>query len=145
MVEVVAHYNLDEIDKAVSVFLEGVSERDIRRRAENVRDEVRRLIKSRAIQTGHGPLSLHDSVRIDVFQYDDNSWNAIIFSDLPHSLWFEQGTGIHGPFRVYIFPKGANKLMYFKPYGSNEFVRAHRVQGQMPHRVFQDGLEAFRR
>lgn len=145
MVDITVSFNINEIDREIQAFLEGVSEQDIRRRANNVQNEIKDLINSRSMTRGHGPVSLVDSIQIDVFQYDDNSWNASIFSELDHAIWFEEGTGIHGPFGVYIFPKGNKRLMYFKPTFGTEFVRAHRVQGQEPHNVFRDGIEAARR
>jgi hypothetical protein len=126
---------VDDIESAMLVELSSVTQDYLLIKSLAVKNAIKDLIDERAIEpTGQ----LKGSVQRDIDE-DEDGWSAIVYSDEPHAIWFEEGTGIHGPRRAYIFPRSA-QFMWFKPYGMNSKVRAMRVQGQEARHVFRDGL-----
>lgn len=142
MAEVTYSLDINRTEATLAIFIQGATEREVERRGRNVAEDVRSNIRDRAINGGE---RLADSVGGQVFIDGPRDVSAVIASDLEEALWFEEGTGLHGPRGQYIFPR-THQFMVFVPTGQSVSVRARRVQGQEARHPFRDGLESgFRR
>ena len=130
------NYRVDRFEAAVLVELEGLVEDEVKGYGIRIKESIQGLIRERAAESSEGGLA--DSVRGTIVQEDDDTWNAIVFSDEEHALWFEEGTGVHGPRQQPILPRG--KYMMFTPRGLSSRVIAYKVQGQPAQHPFRDGL-----
>jgi hypothetical protein len=140
MATVTWHLDVNRFTNDIQIFMAGVAEEDVERRARAVHAEVVRLIRQRADENTQGGLA--DSVRGEVNIDGPNDVTALIYSDAEHALWFEEGTGLYGPRGSMIFPKG-NKAMSFIPRGLSTRVYAFKVRGQPGKHPFHDGLNVF--
>lgn len=144
MASVTFNLRIDRLENAVIGELMGaggIVHDDLLRRAKAVKFEVENNIFLRAEQ--NSPNGLAHSIVGETFREDGDEWGAIIYSTEDHALWFEEGTGIHGPRGQYIFPRG--KFMVFRPRGSAAKVYAQKSEGQKPHHAFRDAIDAATR
>lgn len=144
MATVTFNLRIDRIENAVIGELMGaggIMHDDMLRRAKAVKYEVENNIFFAA--EVNSPDGLATSIVGETFREDEDEWSAIIFSEKDHALWFEEGTGIHGPRNRPIFPRG--KFMIFKPRGVGHVVYAKQVEGQIAHHPFRDAIDAATR
>lgn len=139
MAEVFARIDTDRMEKAVYVYMQGVTEEQTVAAGKAVKAEIVSLIRERADVNSEGGLA--DSIYGQPFFDGPNEVDVIVASDLEHALWFEEGTGLHGPRSQYIFPR-AGRFMAFRPRGSAATVFAAKVQGYEGRHPFRDGLKA---
>lgn len=133
-------YSLDidrDIERDVRIYMEGVTREQVEGYATAVKAEVKSIIRERALApTGELAGSIMSTVYDDDF---DDAISAVVYSDLPQALWFEEGTGLHGPRSQWIMPR-SHKFLWFVPRGKNTAVRASKVEGQKARHPFRDGL-----
>jgi hypothetical protein len=141
-------FRADDLEQELLVEMAGRIHDEVLIESLNVQERIEALIRSRADVNSPGGLA--SSVRRRIIPADDPEDDvlAVIFSDKEHALWFEEGTGIFGPRRSFIFPR-FHKLMVFKPRGQvygrkaskmRGFVFASKVEGQKGKHPFRDGL-----
>lgn len=138
MAKVTYVFRVDDLENALLIELEGTTEAEVIRQGVNVKERIQALIRQRAINGGE---KLASSVygQVADFYDDDQTFTAVIASDLPEALWFEEGTGLFGPRKSFIFPRHA-KYMVFKPYGKSRSIFAVQTRGQKGKHPFRDGL-----
>lgn len=148
MASVTYSLNIDRLDRIVMAELMsegGIVHDDLLARAIATKQAVVDNIRSRAIKNSEGGLA--DSIEGRTLRNDDDEWDAFISADEAHAeqaLWFEEGTGIHGPLNHMIFPSFYPNMI-FKPYGLTKRVFAAKVQGQKAHHAFRDAIDAATR
>jgi hypothetical protein len=142
MVSVTYNLRIDRVENAVVGELMGaggIVHDDILRRAKNVKFQVENNIYLRAKKNSANGLAR--SIEGETFREDGDEWSAIIYTNKEHALWFEEGTGLHGPLNHYIFPR-FHKAMIFVPYGKTSRVYGAKSEGQEAHHAFRDAIDA---
>lgn len=145
MASVEYSFRVDRLENAVFAELMavgGIVHDDILARAKRVKYDVENNIFFAAkVNSTQG---LATTILGETFREDGDEWGAIIYSTAEHALWFEEGTGIHGPNNRPIFPR-SQKFMVFVPRGKKTRVYAQQVQGQEAHHPFRDAIDAAKR
>lgn len=143
MAEVTLFLRIDDLEKQILVEMDGVAREHLIEQGTKVKKEIVRLIHERAEVNTPGGLA--DSISGEVFPQDlgDHTWQGVVSSDSDHALFFEEGTGLFGPRKSFIFPR-AGKFMIFRHRKLGRVVYAQKVSGQPGKHPFRDGLEAVR-
>jgi hypothetical protein len=137
MAKVELFFRVDDIEETIFVELAGVTEEEVRAMGVRIKSRIIELIHERSdIETPDG---LASSIRGEFDPDTDDGFNAIILSDNEAALMVEEGTGLFGPKKSYIFPRN-RKFMVFHHRGLGQKVFAQRVAGQPGKHMFRDAM-----
>lgn len=139
-------FRADELEQELLVEMAGRVHDEVLVTSLQVMRRVQNLVRQRADVNTPGGLAA--SIKRTIIPADDPEDDilAIVYSKKEHALWFEEGTGIFGPRKSFIFPK-YHKMMIFRPRAGTrapsslvKFAWAAKVEGQKGKHPFRDGL-----